>query len=345
MIFLWILLYLVIATAVVFLATKLSKYVDMLDKKTNLSGALLGGVLLAAVTSIPELFTSISAIFILPGAESSAMVIGNILGSDLFNAFVLAVTFIIFYKKFRDVKIDKGHISTTVTLIIFYLLIAYATLMPDSWQLRIGGAVNVVSVILFVGYLISVKLINVNNTVESEEDAKESGEEVITLTVKQIVLRFIALAVLLVGFSIAITYVTDIIADTLSLGKTFAGALFLGVATSLPEVSATIALCKLGNINAAIGNIVGSNTFNFIILVLADIVSWVNPVYCFDKQSLLLLIFGLISAISMCAVILCRIFVKDPESEKAKKLEKVLFMVGFFVVVACYISFLILSNV
>ena len=104
MIVLWIALYLIVATAVVLLSIKLAKYVDLLDKKTKLSGAIIGGVFLAAVTSIPELFTSISAIFIVPGAESSQMVIGNILGSDLFNSFVLALTFIVTYKYFRKTK-------------------------------------------------------------------------------------------------------------------------------------------------------------------------------------------------------------------------------------------------
>ena len=56
-----IITYLIIATVVVFASIKLSNYVDLLDKKTNLSGALLGGILLAAVTSLPELFTSISS--------------------------------------------------------------------------------------------------------------------------------------------------------------------------------------------------------------------------------------------------------------------------------------------
>ena len=45
--------FLVLAVAVVFLSIKLSKYVDMLDKTTKVSGAFIGGVLLAAVTSLP----------------------------------------------------------------------------------------------------------------------------------------------------------------------------------------------------------------------------------------------------------------------------------------------------
>lgn len=54
------LLYLLVAAGVVLFSVKASEYVDLLDKKTSLSGAFIGGIMLSAVTSLPELFTSIS---------------------------------------------------------------------------------------------------------------------------------------------------------------------------------------------------------------------------------------------------------------------------------------------
>lgn len=59
---------------------------DIIDKRTSISGAFIGGVILAAITSLPELFTSISATALLGQPE---LVIGNILGSDIFNTAVL----------------------------------------------------------------------------------------------------------------------------------------------------------------------------------------------------------------------------------------------------------------
>lgn len=340
MIALWIALYLIVATAVVLLSIKLAKYVDLLDKKTKLSGAIIGGVFLAAVTSIPELFTSISAIFIVPGAESSQMVIGNILGSDLFNFFVLALTFIVTYKYFRKTKVSKGQVSTTITLVIFYALVAYATFMPDSWQFRIGGAVNVISIILLIVYILSLKFMS---SAEGEDHERYDPSP---LTVKQIIIRFILCSIMLIVASIGITYITDIIAETLNLGKTFAGALFLGVATSLPEVSATISLCKLGNVNAAMADIIGSNTFNFMILVLADIVSWKYPVYCNNTQSLLLVILGAVSACCICAAVCYKVYRKyRPDSKGPTVATRILYTTLFSIVAICYILFLILSNV
>lgn len=85
MIFLY---YVITATAVVWFSILASRYIDMIDRSTRLSGAFLGGVLLSAVTSLPELFTSISATTLI---GNPSLCIGNILGSNLFNSAMLAV--------------------------------------------------------------------------------------------------------------------------------------------------------------------------------------------------------------------------------------------------------------
>ena len=75
-------LYVVLLVAVVYLSMKLGDFVDLLDKKTNISGAFIGGVMLAAVTSLPELFTSGSAVLLV---GENDLVLGNIFGSNIFN--------------------------------------------------------------------------------------------------------------------------------------------------------------------------------------------------------------------------------------------------------------------
>ena len=92
-----IIIYVVLAGGLVFLSDKLGNYIDLLDKKTKISGAFLGGVLLAAVTSLPELFTSISATLFV---HEKDLVIGNVLGSNLFNLSVLGFCLLVFFKLF-----------------------------------------------------------------------------------------------------------------------------------------------------------------------------------------------------------------------------------------------------
>ena len=84
--------YIAMVAVIVALSIKLGKYVDIIDAKSNISGAFIGGVMLAAVTSLPELFTSLSAVWIV---RENSMIIGNILGSDLINLAFFGVILLI----------------------------------------------------------------------------------------------------------------------------------------------------------------------------------------------------------------------------------------------------------
>lgn len=319
-------LYLALAFLIVFLSIKLSKYVDMLDKTTKLSGALIGGVFLAAVTSLPELFTSISAVLFLGQSE---LVLGNVMGSDIFNMAVLGVLLIIFIKSFSKKNLNKSLIWTSIFLVLLYGFASYAALC--KYQLLMWG-INVISIVIITIYAVSVKFI-------SEETEKEE-DVTVPLSKKQIIARFILCSVLLVATSIGITYLSDSLAETLHLGKTLAGAILLGVATSLPEVVSTISLMKMGNFDAGVSNILGSNTFNFLILSLADFMNYKAPIYINNSQSKYLLLGGLVSAVSVAILLLIKSQVKNQ-----KLWTKIASVILCVVPVTMYLLFLIMPNI
>ena len=107
-----ILAYLLVAAVVVFLSIFLSIFVDLLDKKTNVSGAFLGSILLAATTSLPELFTSLTASLLV---NNNALVYGDILGSNLFNVTLKRVN--ICGRCYSSVSCMLEHISPPLFLI------------------------------------------------------------------------------------------------------------------------------------------------------------------------------------------------------------------------------------
>ena len=257
-------LYVVLLVAVVYLSMKLGDFVDLLDKKTNVSGAFIGGVLLAAVTSLPELFTSGSAVLLV---GENDLVIGNIFGSNIFNMIVIAIGIIVFFKGFKQGNISKWHLVLLVVTLVFYGLSSFAIFFPEISPVltfyipgldKNIGFFNLVSLIMLLGYII---LIIKQPKTKEEDDEKEETDS--KLTVKQIIVLFVLCAVLLIGVSIAITYVTDIVAEKIGLGKTVAGAILLGVATSLPELVSCLTLMRKQNFDAAFGDITGSNLFNF----------------------------------------------------------------------------------
>lgn len=291
-----VLLYVLVAGAVVFFSLKLSDYVDLLDKKTNLSGALLGGILLAAVTSLPELFTSLTATVILPTPDNH-LVLGNILGSNAFNLILFFIAFVIFFRNMVNAKVGKGYLITMGLTAALYVAITVASFVFDK-NLLLWGWFNPMSLVIAGIYALSIWL------TPKEEEGDDSDDNS-NLTVKQIAVRFAIFSVLLVGASIGVTFITDWINALFNLGSTIGGALFLGVATSLPELTATFNLCRKKNFNAVYGNVLGSGVFNCFILSLADLMSfrckdgsgaW-QTMYKIDQSALLLGIGALISLV------------------------------------------------
>lgn len=281
------LLYLILAIAVVGISIKLSYYVNLLDRTTNISGAFIGGVMLAAVTSLPELFTSISATVFVDQPE---MVLGNILGSNIFNLFVLGGLILLNLKTFKKCFLSPSHKNTLVATIIMYVLVISAMIFPAHFHVF---NTNPVSIIILVIYLGAVKMMSSDDS--KDEDSLEIEA---SLTKNQILIRFGIFSIMLVVVSIGLTFATDILAQKLNLGMTIAGALLLGVATSLPELTSSISLVRMKNFNATTGNIVGSNLFNFSILFIADISYSRSSIYFSNQEASNLVLFGLAATLS-----------------------------------------------
>jgi cation:H+ antiporter len=311
--------YAIVATIVVFAAIKASHYIDLIDRTTKLSGAFLGGVLLSAVTSLPEFFTSLSATIFL---DKPALCIGNILGSDLFNIAMLSVLVLLAMRSFGTAKIGRGNIIVSLYMILIYgvMLLNYFDIIDVEF-----ATLNIITFIFIGIYALAVRHL----ASESCDGCSCENEEPITLTLRQIVIRFALTAVVIVVASVILTYITDDIAAKYNLGVGLAGAIFLGVATSLPEVASTIALVRIRNYDIAVGNIVGSNLFNFLVLCTADLFSR-GEIYDYsDFNVVKLLFFGTVATIFTVPMLKCKGWV-------VRSLCAVC-------IVACYLSFLLLK--
>ncbi|QMS84271.1 sodium:calcium antiporter [Candidatus Xianfuyuplasma coldseepsis] len=260
--------YVLLAFVVIYATSKLSYYVDELDKKTHISGALIGGVLLATITSMPEFITSITSTMAL---NEPSLAFGNVFGSNIFNVVILAVADLLFLKQmfFNKVKTQR---TTNAFVIVMYIIFMFPLLISGftgldygSFTLNILLTFNLISLLIVILYVFSIRSMNNDETEQSEEGSD--------LTYKKIGLMFFLWAVVVVLSSYFVTIVADQLGDALNLGASFAGAIFLGVATSLPELTAVMTLMKLRNHEAALGNIIGSNVFNMTIISVVDILN------------------------------------------------------------------------
>ena len=314
-------LYILVAATVVWLSVKASHYIDLIDQKSSLSGAFLGGVLLSAVTSLPELFTSISATVLL---AKPSLCLGNILGSNIFNLVVLAVMFVLFVRSSHAARLAKGHQMVIVYCLVTYAALALNMFLPKVFDFHILS-LSVSSIIIVICYALGVKYLSGEDGGEGESEVQDDS----SLTMRGIVVRFVLCSVGLVGLSIWLTYLSDDIATSLGMGAGLAGALFLGVATSLPELSSTVTLFRLKNYNVAVGNIVGSCLFNMIILTVADLLWFKGTIYDFADGNIgQMLAFGAVAMVATMGALATK-----------TKVGKV---VASAVVVACYLAFLVL---
>lgn len=333
-----LIIYAVLAVGVVLTTSKISDCVDNLDKLTNLGAAFIGGIFLAAVTSLPELITSISSVAV----GSPDLIFGNILGSNFFNMFILAIVDVIFIKLMFMNKV-KTMRKTNFFTIIMYLIIAIPVLI--SWLISAisQGEVNLftilpigisfVSVLIIIVYGISIKALAGDQSVSAEDDEEEKE---INTTVSKEVIKFVLLSVLLVSLSFILTLSVDSLSDSLNLGDSFAGALFLAIATSLPELTAVIRLVQLHNYDAAVGNIIGSNVFNFTIISVVDVIFFNTSVFknvLTDKTIITLLFFGLVSAGLLMFTLL-----------RTKSKNKFLYILPSIIICVLYVVFLILNS-
>lgn len=311
---------------VVFLSARLGFYVDLLDKKTTMASAFIGGVMLAAVTSLPELITSITSVSLVGKPE---LVIGNILGSNLFNVAVLGVVFLLYFKGLRGARVTASHKTTMVCVLAVYAVLAAVRLTGSS--LFIGF--SLVSLLIFGLYCLSIRAMS------NDEDTAGDTEDVSPLSLRQVLIRFALYSAALIAASVAITLASDYIGEALGVGTTLAGALLLGIATSLPELITCFVLARIGNFNAMTGNIAGSNIFNFAILFVADLVYWNRDIYSFDRQGTLLIGFGGAACVAVLALVCLLVRDKGTLLKKHTAPAALLSTVP----VACYAAFVVFS--
>ena len=242
--------FLILAFLTAFISIKLSYYGDLLSKQTKLASAFIGGLIIASITSLPEFVTSISAVII----DNPALSFGDILGSNMFNIFVLSIYNLYFFKK--NIFNNKNkYVIECLILIIEYIFI---------W-LNLKFITTLILILLYIIY--SIKTIK-----NVKEEDNISNKE------KYVLLKFIINVFLLIILSILLTISADNITRIYpNIASSSVGAILLGITTSLPEVVTTFSLIKLNNYNMAISNIIGSNIFNFLVLSISDF---------FDKKSI-----------------------------------------------------------
>lgn len=256
------------AVIIFFAGKKLSFYGDLLAEKTGMGKAWIGLILMASVTSLPELMVGISSAAIV---ESADLAVGDILGSCAFNLGILAIMDA-FLPRHHNLlgTASPNHILAAALGIILISLVGVAILLPED--IVLSSWIGLASLSFIIIYFISIRLIYLNEMKSANLSAGTVVQNQVhaDITLKQIIGKYVLFALIIVGAALTLPYFANKIAEDTGLGKSFVGTFFLAVSTSLPEIAVSIAAVRMGSIDLAVGNLLGSNLFNILILAIDD---------------------------------------------------------------------------
>ena len=247
------------AAVVVFTANKLAEYGDIIAVRTGLGGLVIGTVLMAAATSLPELTGSVTAF----RSGLPDLAAGNFFGSSMINMPLLAVIDL-FYRQtplFRGAAISH---SLTAALATLMTLVAVITIAGEL-DYAIGW-VGVTSFIMIGLYFAGIWLLQRENRRGGEMETPADDFP----SLRRGLIGFGAAAAVLILVVPYLVGATVDIADVIGLSAGFAGMVLLSFVTSMPELLAAVAAVRLGSLDLAVGNLLGSSVFNMFGLALAD---------------------------------------------------------------------------
>lgn len=261
------------ALVIVVAGIRLARYGDVLGEKTGLGRSWIGVVLLAATTSLPELFTGIGATALAPLPD---IALGDILGSCMFNLLILSMMDAI-QPEPLSARAHQGHVLS-IGFGLLLIGVAGTGLVADR-RLPAIGWVGLYSPALIGLYLVSMRVIFAHEQQRQAREARDVSEE---LQYEQISLRsalghYTVAAVAVIAAAVWLPRLGAELARVTGLGQAFVGSLFVAITTSLPEIVVSLAAVRIGAVDLGIANVLGSNLFNMLILGLDDVLYWQGP--------------------------------------------------------------------
>jgi len=264
---------------ILFSGTKLARYGDIISEKSGLSRLWLGMVLMAGVTSLPELATGLSSVL----AGLPDITAGDIFGSCIFNVFILGILDTLSRKVPLSSKINPGSILTAGMSIL--LLGGVSVSLFLGGRLPGLGWIGLYTPLIVLGYLgtmrMAFKFEKKRAPSISERDQERPASP---LTLRAAVARYALHAAIVIGAAVFLPSIAEGLAEMTGLGRTFVGNIFVAMSTSLPELTVSLASLRIGAIDMAVGNIFGSNIFNVFILAIDDIFYFKGPLLSFVES-------------------------------------------------------------
>ena len=253
----------------------MSYYGDKLADVMGWGKMWMGMILMAGVTSLPELVTGISSIQLV---DSPSMAVGNVIGSCAFNILIISLLDVVFYKR-RPVTCDAqtGHVIAAAFGVVLLCVVMMSIIQPGLFG-RIGWVGND-SLLFMLIYFFAIRAVyNYEKRPKKDAVASEEVKAAIKYSKVHIISRYLLFASVVVVAAIFLPYYGEDVASSAGIEEGIFVTVFLAFSTSLPEIVVSIMAVRQGSVDMAVGNVLGSNVFNIFVLALNDFVYTKGPI-------------------------------------------------------------------
>lgn len=245
-------------------------------KILRIPSVVIGLTIVAMGTSAPELAVSVTAAL----TGNNEIAVGNVIGSNIFNLMVVTGTCGVIL----PMAVDKGILNGDF---IFSIIISGVLLAFFAFDMQIGRLDGIILLLLFAYFIIKL----VRKALKERTEAQEEAEPLSPFKIFIYIVGGIAAIVM--GGDVVVDSASKI-ASSFGLSQNLIGLTIVAMGTSLPELVTSIVASKKGENGLALGNVIGSNIFN--ILMILGISSAIHPIAVTIQSSYDLIVLIVFSA-------------------------------------------------
>jgi cation:H+ antiporter len=320
-----------VAAAAVWIAgTHIALYADAISEATGIGHALLGLLLLAGVTSLPEAAVSLTS----ASVGNAPLAVNNLLGGIAMQiAFLAVADFIIGRRALTSVVPDPVVMMQGALNVALLSIVAAAVLIGDvsllgvglwAWFILAGVLVSLRQMVRSHGrvpWLINPEVHGENGSPRPRsariaKKAKHARSRDKRSGLHMLIFKSAAAGAVILVAGYLISRAGEAIGEQTGLGASFAGAVVLAFATSLPEISTVLGALRLGLYTMAISDIFGTTAFNVGLIFAVDAAAGGEPVL------------NRVGAFSGFAALLCIVMTASFTAGLAERRDQTLWRMG-----------------
>jgi cation:H+ antiporter len=283
---------------------KLTEYGDAIADKTGMGGTWVGLILIATVTSLPELASGITASAF---ARLPDIAAGDALGSCVYNLLLLALMDLFSRRGPVLARVQRQHVVSAGFGVALLGLAGLGLIAAQAGLSGLVGHLAWSTPLLILVYVVGIRTLHQYQEEEVEEFTEEEPDRYAGHSLRYVATRYAVAAAAVVAAGIWLPYVSADLALVMGWNNSFTGTMFTALSTSIPELVVTLAALRIGAIDMAVGNVLGSNMFNMLVLAIDD--SVYTPGSIFADVSTAHLVSAII-ATTMTGIVIAAIYVR-----------------------------------